>query len=84
MPLIASSNTRPGCLFCNWLKVEEQILQGILMTSFMENKETESAVDEGIMQAQQEQQESQMMQQQEEQQGLEQPQEQMEQQPQMA
>lgn len=39
----------------NWIKVEEQILQGILMDSFMENKETEAAVDEGIMQAQQEQ-----------------------------
>lgn len=67
----------------NWLKVEEQILQGLLMDSFLENKETEAAVDEGIMAAQQEAQESQMQQQQETQQGLEQPQEQMEQQPQM-
>ncbi len=40
----------------NWVKVEEQILQGILMDSFIENKETETAVDQGIMAAQQEQQ----------------------------
>lgn len=62
----------------NWVKVEEQILQGILMDSFMENKETEAAVDEGIMAAQQE---NQMQQQQE---PAEQSQEAMEQQPQMA
>jgi hypothetical protein len=40
----------------NWLAVEKELLQNIQMGLFIENKETESAVDEGIQQAQQEQQ----------------------------
>ena len=68
-----------------WASVEKELLQNIQAALFIENKQTEMAVDNGIQQAQQEQQEqaeSQQQQQQEAQQGLEQPTEQQEQ-PQM-
>jgi len=64
----------------SWLNVENQILQGLLMDSSIENRETEQAINEGIAQAQAEQAESEMGQQEPMQQ--EQPMEQMEQ-PQM-
>lgn len=64
----------------SWLNVENQILQGLLMDSSIENRETEQAINEGIAQAQVEQAESEMNQQEPMQQ--EQPMEQMEQ-PQM-
>lgn len=67
----------------SWEAVENEILQGLQMGLFMENQQEQAAINQGMMEAQQEQQEAQGQQQQEQQQGLEQPQEQMEQQPQM-
>jgi hypothetical protein len=51
----------------SWLKVEEQILQGLMMDASLENRETEMAIEQGIQQAEKQsmQQEEQMMQEQE-------------------
>jgi hypothetical protein len=50
----------------NWVAVEQQILQGLMMDASMENRETEIAIEQGIQEAEQQaiQQEEQMMQEQ--------------------
>lgn len=49
-----------------WILVEKQILQGLLMDASLENRETEMAIEQGIQEAEQQaiQQEEQMMQEQ--------------------